>query len=212
MFSYDKTDEIKPGDIPIDTIELYVGMYYDKPIKKSVLPKLRVLHLGRFFNNEFEEGCLPESLEILILGMNYNVKLKKNILPSNLKYLSLGTLYCQDIDEGVLPESLEKISFGRLFNFKKNRYYIPVNVKAIGCYGSKDDSYLLNNLPLYIEKLYLHQVEFALGNLPIMLKELYIDNFCEKDVIYISKIPFGCEVYIVVNGIYTNINDTIYKY
>jgi hypothetical protein len=64
-------------------------MYYNKPIKKSVLLKLRILHLGRFFNNEFEEGCLSESLEILIFGMNYNIKFKKNVLPCNLNNLPL---------------------------------------------------------------------------------------------------------------------------
>jgi hypothetical protein len=212
MFSYDKMDELKAGDIPNNTIELYVGMYYNKPIKKGVLPNLRFLHLGTHYNMRLEEGCLPESLEILILGMNYNVKFKKNVLPSKLKHLSLGECYSQDIEEGVLPNSLEKICFGRLFNFEKNRYYIPVNVRTIKCNGSKNENYLLNNLPSHIEKLYLYQISSILENLPITLKELYIDNFDEFNLGRISKIPFGCEVFIVINGQYTNINDTNYKY
>jgi hypothetical protein len=60
---------------------------YQKPKLEELknLPiGLKVLHLGKCFNQELKPNTLPEKLEVLYFGNYYNRDIKPNVLPKSL--------------------------------------------------------------------------------------------------------------------------------
>ena len=69
------------------------------------------------YNEEFELGVLPDTLEELHLGYIYNLPIRKNVLPYQLKELSIGV--CSKMR-----------SFGN-FNQPKENVYLPPSVEEV---------------------------------------------------------------------------------
>ena len=80
----------------------------------------------------------------------------------------------QEIKENVLPKSIKNICLWSHYN-------------------------LINNLPLWIDEVYIvfshmNKDNKEVNNLPMTLKKIIIVN--DKYLKYITKIPFGCEIVI----------------
>ena len=67
--------------------------------------------LGRFYNEQFDEGVLPNSLTSLTLGDYYNRKFNDRVLPNTLTSLTLGHDYSQDLDERMEGREWDKVHF-----------------------------------------------------------------------------------------------------
>jgi hypothetical protein len=97
-------------------------------------------------------------------------------LPNNLHTVGLGFDFDKEIKKNVLPKSIKKISL-----------YSHCN--------------LINNLPLWIEEVYInfnsYKYNKEVNNLPITLEKIIISD--KKYLKYITKIPFGCDTVIQKN-------------
>ena len=149
------------------------------------------------FNQEIKENILPDSLHTLTLGYSFNQEIKENVLPNNLHTLTFGDNFNQEIKEDILPGNLHTLIFGFHFNQEIKENVLPKSIKKIGLYSHCN---LINNLPLQIEEVcikfnkYYDEYNKEVNNLPITLKKIVIEN--EKNLKYITKIPFGCEIII----------------
>ena len=180
---YDFNEELK--DIPNDTkIIIFDENYKNKEFSK--------------FNQEIKENVLPVSLHTLIFGHTFNQEIKENVLPVSLHMLTFGWNFDQEIKENVLPISLHTLGFGFNFNQEIKENVLPKSIKNI-CLWSHCN--LINNLPLWIEEVYIIFAEWnekynkEVNNLPITLEKINI--YDEIFLRYITKIPFGCDITII---------------
>ncbi len=72
---------------------------------------MKVLKLGRLFNQKIEKDVLPNNLKKLYLSDNYNYELQKGDLPDELEILHIGRYYNKNINFDNLPSKLKRLVF-----------------------------------------------------------------------------------------------------
>ena len=170
---------------------------FDSKIEEIKFPNnLHTLKFCYWSNHELKENVLPINLHTLIFGNCYNQKIKENVLPINLHTLTFGDRYTQEIKENVLPINLHTLTFGEDFKQEIKENVLPKSIKKISLYSHY---YLINNLPLHLDEVYIlfcfnDIFNKEITNLPMTLKKITI--FSKKNLKYITKIPFGCVVEI----------------
>jgi hypothetical protein len=196
--------EIKENILPVSLHTLSLGYDFNQEIKENVLPvSLHTLSFGYCFNKEIKEKVLPYSLHTLNFGGDFKQEIKENVLPVSLHTLTFMNYssFNQEIKENVLPKSLHNLTFGFYFNQIIKNNVLPKSIKNI-CLWSHCN--LINNLPLWIEEVYImfgkwnDKYDKEVNNLPITLKKIIIKD--EKYLKYITKIPFGCDIVIKVSN------------
>jgi hypothetical protein len=110
----------------------------------------------------------------LFFDTDFNQSIDNIIWPSSINFIKFGSLFNQPIDKVKWPDTIECIIFGRNFNQS------------------------IDNLPDGLKELVIHTLYKPLLNLPITLQKLEI-YFANKDIIQMSKIPFGCKIIIKKN-------------
>jgi hypothetical protein len=189
--------EIKENILPNSLHTLTFGITFNQEIKENVLPNgLYSLTFGSWFMQEIKENVLPETLHTLTFGEEYNQEIKNNVLPNSLHTLTFGNWYNQEIKENVLPNGIHTLSFGWCFNQEIKENVLPKSIKKINLFSHCN---LINNLPLWIEEVCIQfgsdEFNKEITNLPITLEKITIED--EKFLKYITKIPFGCKLYII---------------
>jgi hypothetical protein len=122
---------------------------------------------------------LPNNLTHLTF-FYFFISIKKNVLPNNLTNLIFGYYFNKNIKENVLPKSLIYLKLGKTFN--KN-IKIPSSIQLLGV---DTGSTILNNIPEFIENIYIQFFINDEYNIPITIKKIYVNP---------EKIPFECVVY-----------------
>jgi hypothetical protein len=97
-----------------------------------------------------------------------------------------------------LPKNINHLAFGKKFN---QEIKIPSQLKSL---GAESGCKILNNIPEYIEEIYISfffddTYNIPITNLPITIKKIYV-NLLDK-IGFIEKIPFGCIVMDINNNI-----------
>ncbi|KAM9965455.1 hypothetical protein ACTFIW_005271 [Dictyostelium discoideum] len=155
---------IKKGDLPIGLQSLSINC-------KNII---------------FEDECIPDTLETLIIGGKFNEKLKKsmftsngdnskltslefgssslfnqsldgNWIPNNLKKLQLSYKFNQVIKANQLPDSLTNLGFGDSFNQPLDGNWVPSNlVKLSFGRGFEQPIKVSHKLPQSLTSIILH--------------------------------------------------------
>jgi hypothetical protein len=199
-YGYSKfNQEIKDNILPDSLHTLTFGWCFNQEIKENVFPNsLHTLSIGYDFNQDIKENVLPNSLHTITFGVWFNQEIKENVLPDSLHTLTFGCNFNQEIKENVLPDSLHTLSFGVWFNQEIKENVLPKSIKKIGLFSHCD---FINNLPLWIEEVYIQFIgngrDKEVNNLPMTLEKIIIED--EKYLKYITKIPFGCDIVIKKN-------------
>ena len=194
---------ILPNVLPESLLYLDLGMNNSKALQESVLPsKLEFLKIGFRYNTElkrnilpnslkelviyndymvFEEGSLPDSLEILFMLRNHtNRGITRGILPQGLKILIIRT-FKGIIEEGALPDSLKLFYID---NWDTNEIFhlqsgiIPSSVKLLSLsYVGMFNNIVLteNSIPHSVIKLQLGLMKINYEN-NILIQNGYIPN------------------------------------
>lgn len=157
---------------------LKIGRYYDQPILEESLPNsIKYISFGRKFNQPLTKKNLPNNLIKLKLGCNYNQKLDN--LPECLKMLKLEGYFNQSLKK--LPEGLLKLEFSDDFNKPINNLPKTIKILKFGCEFDQPIDYLINLKSL--EKLLFGQ-EFnqsieVLSKLPALKNVKFGSNFSQ---------------------------------
>jgi hypothetical protein len=147
---------------------LYANQYFifqNKLPKKLVTLKATPYYLNQMDNKKIK---FPKYLQELMLIYNYNFDLDN--LPNTLVYLELPEKYSNKI---IFPQSLKKLFFWQNSPIKNN---IPEFIEELFINFSKE----IDDKANYIE------------NVPVGIKKISVDF--EKNIKYIKKIPWGCEI------------------
>jgi hypothetical protein len=167
---------------------LEFGIEFNQPIEGRLPDSLEILELGMKFDKEVKN--LPKNLEILILGDTFNKSI--DLLPDDLTVLTLGHKFNKPINK--LPLLLKTLKFGENFNqsidnFKHHKF---LNVVKFG-YNFKQP---IDNLPDSVESIVLsYKYKTPISKLPENLK--YIEISAQNPSLrYISTIyiPKGLRV------------------
>jgi len=131
--------------------QLTFGCYFNKPLTNSLnhLSQLSQLTFGYYFNQPLTNSItqLTQLVE-LTLGNSFNQELN---IPPNIKKLKLDCNNINLIDN--LPNSIEELNFG--LNFYLPLTNLPNSIKIISIDQFSKYNKELNNLPHFLEKLYL---------------------------------------------------------
>jgi hypothetical protein len=210
VFGHDFNQPIGKNILPTTLINLKFGEFFNQPIDKDALPttleqlifgnqfnqlinnlsaiKLKVLHLGYFFNQPITN--LPSSLMTLDLGHTFKQSLE-HVLPILLKNLEFQTVSINSLKN--LPSNLEYLYLG--YNFDKPLYNIkfPLTLKTLvlsvkykrNLFAMK----YLCQLPLDISFIYYSGSEYPLQK--ILLNS--INTYTTNDI-HQRNIVLKCEV------------------
>ncbi len=127
------------------------GYNFNQPLTNSLnqLVQLKELTFGYYFNQPLANSLNNlTQLKQLTLGYNFNQDLN---IPSNIKKLKLD---CNDINlTENLPNSIEELELGYYFDLPLTN--LPNSIKIISFVPHSKYDKELNNLPYFLEKLYL---------------------------------------------------------
>jgi hypothetical protein len=181
--------DISPCDLPYGLTDLYLGKFYNKPIKKNILPSslkkivfgdkynqelyidifplgLKFLQFGREFNKQININVLPENLTHLIFTGTYNYLITHNTIPKKLLYLVFN-YNKYEINEYILPDTLTHLKLGYNYNFEFKKNVLPKNLFYLELGGIY--SYILVNVPETLNTLYICgsiENKLVIDNLP----------------------------------------------
>eukprot|EP01133_Synstelium_polycarpum_P011413 gene11413-13302_t len=113
----DNREELQPGSLPPNLIQLDLGFGYNYPLIPSVIPS-HVTHLtfGDSYDQPLVQGALPSSITHLYFGTHYKSPITANAIPSSVTHLVFGLHFNQPLHPGDLPASIQHLSFGRMYN------------------------------------------------------------------------------------------------
>lgn len=210
---------IEPDVLPSELIELDLGFWYNKKLKKGSLPNnLVYLKMSNLYKHKFDENTFPPNLIYLELPFCYGYTINGNILPNSIKYLhlpgqriniipqplplNLTHLYLgqngnYNLKNIILPPTLYLISFNGGTNCDLKHSFYPKTLKVMkfksNTKGQNNDK-ILSNIPLTVEILIFDYLLGIITNLPSTIKKIKISfNYSKNEIIKcIPKIPFGC--------------------
>ena len=101
-----------------------------------------------------------------------------------------------DTENIIFDEDYKKLKYSK-FNQEIKENVLPKSIKKIGLYSHCN---LINNLPLWIEEVFIKfsnddEYNKEVNNLPMTLEKITIEN--KKYLKSITKIPFGCNIVIL---------------
>jgi len=171
-------------NLPSNLTHLTFGYWFNQNVDK-LSPNLTYLTFGVDFNQKVDK--LPQNLTHLTLDFCFNQNVDK--LPPNLTHLTFGHCFNQNVNN--LPKKLTHLTFGKEFNQNIN------NLTFIKCLGFSSNSYIKNNIPDFITKIYIifyenYKNNEYITNLPPTIQEIKINN--KNKIHYLKKIPYGCIV------------------
>ncbi|EFA85512.1 hypothetical protein PPL_01469 [Heterostelium album PN500] len=124
------------------------------------------------FNQQFQPGDLPNTLEYLSFGYSiYNQPFGVNVLPPNIRFLQMGTIFDHPIGENVLPVNLEVLIFGKFFNQPLEENVLPPNLEHLEFSDKFNQPLKPNVIPdslryLLLDSEYSHDIgESVLANI-----------------------------------------------
>ena len=179
--------KIEPGEIPYGVKELSLGMVYNYPLYKGMIPKsVEKLELSFDFNHPIEIGDIPYGVKDLHLGVDFNKPLKKGVIPDSVIILWFSDEYNHPLDPGIIPQNVKKLYLSNSFTCELEEGSIPYGVEI-----------------LWIGKSY--DKVLKKGIIPSTVK--FLDIYSRHDILREDSIPHGT---IKVHLGYENITKELY--
>ena len=141
-------------------------------------------------NNTFDND------EFMFLGSKFDVITLSDIekIPINTKHL---VYYFGEKINFALPQNLHTLSLSGSYEHSLD-FIIDTQINTL-CISHNTYNNLINNIPYNIHTLMIGQLRLPLLNIPPTIKKIQIYGSFDKELLFKSKIPFGCEVFYGCN-------------
>ncbi|EGC38095.1 hypothetical protein DICPUDRAFT_149266 [Dictyostelium purpureum] len=152
---------IRSSQFPISLKELVLSGEFNSSLNVGDLPNVHTL-IFKKYDKTIGIGVLPNSLQVLKMGIKFNKPFSKGVIPLSVKTLHFGYCYDRRLKEGVLHQNIEHLDFGSFYQHPLNQSNVPSSVKTIRLpqfYNTK-----LLNLPNSYEKIVIGPVMIIKDN------------------------------------------------
>ncbi|KYQ88676.1 hypothetical protein DLAC_10858 [Tieghemostelium lacteum] len=163
--------------LPSQLLKLDLGLKFNKPLQN--LPgSLKILILGKLFNQPINAGSLPPFMETLYLSSHFNYPLEVGSLPSTLKTLVMGEKYNFIIGKDIIPKQIHTLQLSKFYSHPIGENTLPGVIKLTLGY-SYSCPIIEENIPS-VKQIRYHGTNTTVLNSLKSLKKIVFDNPLNK--------------------------------